>query len=140
MTDFEMVKEVASLISVLLAICGTSVGGLVVVIKNLKKPYNKLDERLKKLEAHPAQCQKKFGNDKESIDQIRRDVNHESRDLQYVKRVMRYLEEGVMLCMQHDIKGNHTHLLEKWMREAPNIHIWEIDKKPKRKEEDDYDY
>lgn len=122
-------KDVVSLILTLLTIAGTVIGAAAAIYRLLRKPYDKLDARVTELEGHKAGCAKIFGKDKDAIDQMRRDLNHTNNDVSYVKRVLAFHEEGINLTMQHDIKGNHTSLLEQWMRDSAKIHIYPNDRR-----------
>lgn len=74
----------------------------------------KLDEAIGKIE----KIQKYLTNDKEALETHRSAINGLSRNQRKMRGVISSNTNGVMLCMQHEVKGNHTELLEEWMRHA----------------------
>lgn len=117
----DLAKELSSLALTILS-ASAIVGGFILwIVSKYRKPFEELrehvdtqdkrnEERLNELESREDTCGKHFDNDKQAIEQLRRDVNR-------LYGVTADNNEGIMLCMQHEVKGNHTELLEQWMRQ-----------------------
>lgn len=65
-----------------------------------------------------ASMRKHLANDKETLEAHMRSINSMACSLEDVYEQLAIAIEGIHLVMQHEIKGNHTELLEKWMRES----------------------
>lgn len=80
----------------------------------VKNKLEKLDGAIEKIE----NIQKYLTNDKEALETHRSAINGISRNQRRMRSVISSNTNGIMLCMQHEVKGNHTELLEEWMRRA----------------------
>lgn len=81
---------------------------------NVTNRLDKLDEAIGKIE----NIQKYLTNDKEALETHRAAINGISRNQRRMRGVISSNTNGIMLCMQHEVKGNHTDLLEEWMRNS----------------------
>lgn len=82
---------------------------------------NKVNDLLVKLE----NIQKYLTNDEEALETHRNAINGLARRQRKLCEVVANNSEGIYLCMQHEVKGNHVELLEKWMRESVKNNITE---------------
>lgn len=128
---------IAGLLVSVIAIIGfltKTMGGLAA---KYRKPFDELHKRVDNLEEHRPKCESRFealegvagleqtvrnhttylSNDREAIVEIRRDANDRAKEIGELYNTVSELVEGVHLCMQHEVKGNHVDLLEKWMRD-----------------------
>lgn len=67
--------------------------------------------------------QKYLTNDKEALETHRTAINGLAKKQSRLRDVVASNSEGIYLCMQHEVKGNHTDLLEKWMRDSVKNNI-----------------
>lgn len=81
---------------------------------NIMNKLDKFDKAVEKIE----QIQKYLTNDKETLELHRTAINGLSKNQRKMRGVISSNTNGIMLCMQHDVKGNHTELLEEWMRNS----------------------
>lgn len=134
----DWLKDIAYIVVTALTVVGIVAGGVKAISKKFKEPFEKLrelvnqyhidndarikkiqkdfEERLRTLENKREFCNKNFHNDKESIEANRRAINNNSRDIDTLFEIVSEHSEGLYLCMQQEIKGDHITLLEEWQR------------------------
>lgn len=149
MSEIQFVCLIASLAVSVIAILGfisKSAGNLAA---KYRKPFEELHRRVDELEEHKPKCEERFEaleciaglaeivnnhetylkNDREAIVALRRDDNNMAEAIGTLYDIAGDLTEGVHLCMQHDVKGNHTQLLEEWMRDNAASSVKRKDRK-----------
>lgn len=140
----ENAKDIANFVLTLLTLGGIFISMGAYVISKYRKPFEELrelvndyhksnDARVKELREeldgrmsdieenlseHQPMCAKKFSNDKDSIEQLRRDNNGQARDIDDLYQTAEHHSEGIHLLMQHCVTGNHIDNMKDWMRDT----------------------
>lgn len=104
---------IVSILTIITIVCGI-VGR---AMQRYKKPFDELNKRVDGLEERHPTCERKFANDKEDIEMIVRIVNRNTREIENIFELLANHAEGIHLCMQHGVNGDHVQLLEEWMRQ-----------------------
>lgn len=93
------------------------------IMEKYKQPFLEMQQKIDDLAAHQPQCAKYFAADKETLESHTRELNRLARRQEDAYAIIAKQSEGIYLCMQHEVKGNHIELLEQWMRDNARTSI-----------------